>query len=189
MTWKRAFFGLVLFIVLAFVALFIFIRVQLPDVPEQTEIPGTSIDGEMVMEMTSSRERINHLIQSFIEESNEPYQLFIGEQYVEYRSSIPILGNNVSFVAQLSPEITDSGGLLLYVENIQLGLFQLPASTILSWIDGQSEFPDWVYVEAANERLRIEISEFVIAENMMIAFSEFNIMEDQYRWELQLKNE
>ncbi len=187
-TWKTAFWGLLIINLLTFLAIFLFLRSMSIDESELNRselIRPTS--GDVLLEVTSSKEQILQLIYSTDLESEQDFVIEFEGAYVKYQSSIRILGQDIGFTVYLEPVVAGNGDLLLNVRQVQLGFFDIPVSMILAGMGESTDFPEWVVVDSGNELLHVQITELDLGANYYLQFKEFDVQADNIKLELVAK--
>ncbi|KMK75684.1 YpmS family protein [Alkalihalobacillus pseudalcaliphilus] len=184
--WKLAFSVLFIFNIIVGISLFLFVRSLSVDgdFASYTEQP---IEGETLLEVSSNKERLLHLIHTADIDADYEFEVDFEGERVRYDSTIAILGQQIGYSIFLTPEVSEYGNLSLYVEQVQVGFFDVPVSMILSGLGSAADFPDWVISDPGNERILVQITEIELGESYFLRLKEFNLAEDQIQMELVAK--
>lgn len=96
-TWKRAFFGLLTFILLVLLAVFVYIANLWSAGDERHYQPAEIVEAESLFTVQTDRNRLNLLIASQLnsQEQDMPYAVELSEEVVQFRSSLRILGQHI----------------------------------------------------------------------------------------------
>ncbi|WP_078552620.1 YpmS family protein [Bacillus alkalicellulosilyticus] len=190
--WKIAFFSLLGVVVVLLVIGAIILQKFFPDI-EDSPLPSPTLQqGEAVFFINTSKDDLNRFIENRLaddEEDQVSYQVYLGEEYVEFSSTFSILGRNVPVEVLLSPEVGSEGELLLTVEEFSLGQFIVPSDQVLQIVKNFVELPEWVQLYPSESVVYISLKDIEVGHGAEISFVEFDLLKDHIELQVSFQEE
>ncbi|WP_179295541.1 YpmS family protein [Bacillus sp. FJAT-45350] len=183
--WKLAFFSLVAFlfiVILLSLSLLTRIFPAIEDKPFHVE-HGSLEEGHFTI--TTTRENLNRVIASKVNES--PYSVQLTESSVLFQSNISVLGRSIPIEMRLLPEVVEGGNIVLKVDSLSVAVFQLPSDQILQLIDNHGTLPEWVQIYPVEQLVYVDMGEVGKAQGLAFQFIEFDLQTDQFELEMSIR--
>lgn len=186
--WKILFFSLLAVNIVFFTILGFILYPLLKPVSEQSlpdvQSPHPTADAPFYIYAT--KENITQTLNSFLDNPNEDGNEFtiLLDDYVEFKTEIPVFGMGVMLHAKFEPSVVDNGNLLLKQQSISFGLIQIPNEYALQYIANTIELPTWVSVHPTDELIYIDINNAQINPNFHVQFERFDLTANEIVLEL-----
>ncbi|MCM3712635.1 YpmS family protein [Alkalihalobacillus oceani] len=170
--WKIAFFTLLGLLICLGLACMIMIVRFFPDAEEDYFVPKERGAEEASFVIQTDRSRLNTYLEKYLQEqeSEMSYLIELTDEVVQFRSSLPIMGQNVPIEMNFFPAVAENGDLLLEVRSVAVGLLQLPVERVLQLVDAWVERPDWVNIYPGERLVEVGITELEVGENEVFSF-------------------
>ncbi|MET3505866.1 YpmS family protein [Halalkalibacter oceani] len=170
--WKIAFFTLLGLLICLGLACMIMIVRFFPDAEEDYFVPKERGAEEASFVIQTDRSRLNTYLAKYLQEqeSEMSYLIELTDEVVQFRSSLPIMGQNVPIEMNFFPAVAENGDLLLEVRSVAVGLLQLPVERVLQLVDAWVERPDWVNIYPGERLVEVGITELEVGENEVFSF-------------------
>ncbi|MCM3762625.1 YpmS family protein [Alkalihalobacillus oceani] len=170
--WKVAFFTLLGILVCLGVACLIIILRLFPAADENYFVPKERGAEEASFLIQTDRSRLNTYLAKYLQEqeSEVSYLIELTDEEVHFRSSLPVMGQNVAVEMDFFPVVAENGDLLLEVRSVAVGLLQLPVERVLQLIDAWVERPEWVNIYPGERLVEVGITELEVGENEVFSF-------------------
>ncbi len=168
--WKWAFIFLVAFLLGFFIYLGINTRPAMVNEPN-TMAFTTSEEEEIELLTRLDKKEMEQIINTYLEAEMgadfENYTIALTEQ-LEVHGQIEILTFDVPFSLYLEPYVTENGNIQLRGEEVEVGNFSLPVSSVMSLMARQMSVPDFIAIDSEQQRITINL-------NKLSATNEFGV--------------
>jgi uncharacterized protein YpmS len=184
--WKIAFFSL---LAGAIIIPIIILQILFPEsnlhLDKQKELHKGGIE---VFEIHTNKKQLNYLINDQLNELKKgrtdiDYFIEIDDE-ISLKGYITFFNNKVEFEMIFEPLVQENGNLLLKEKGIKLGLVNLPGDKILEFIEGSTDLPKWVQINADKEDILLELTQIEFRKDMYIKANKINLKNDDIRFKV-----
>ena len=187
--WKILFFTLLGIVFAVLVTIFVLIGI-----PSEVPLPENSAVEERypVLEVTSSKESLNEIIEQVIQKQKTDYSLdfsMVLTDSVELYTVIPVFNREIQLKMTFEPVTLDNGATILKKETMKLGQMRLPVSYVLNFINKQANLPEWMMINPENEQIYIALSEVELQGNLKLKANRMNLAEDDISFHVVFEDE
>ena len=187
--WKILFFTLSGIVFAVLVTIFVLIGI-----PSEVPLPENSVTEEQypVVEVTSSKESLNDIIEQVIQKQKTDYSLdfsMVLTDSVELYTVIPVFNREIQLKMTFEPETLNNGDIILKQETMKLGQMRLPVSYVLNFINKQASLPEWMIIDPENEQIYIALSEVEPQGNLKLKAHRMNLSEDDISFHVVFEDE
>lgn len=176
MKWKILFFSLLTINGLMIVLLF-FYMFQPSSVPN---IPNVKKEGP-IFTVQTSKQHLNTLVNDYIQKHGKTGKLSYDVQLADrlhVTSTIPIFEKSVDLAMAFDPTVDEHGNIVLAHPTMTLGQLHLPVPYVLAYINKHASLPNWVKVDAKQERIYIVVSNIHIKKGYVLKAKTFDLNKD-----------
>lgn len=180
--WRLAFYTILLVNLLFILSLSIFL-VLTPPVSDELPVP-TYMETESGATFTveTTKADLNRLINDYLDEvlvsENTAFNVWIDED-VNLSGSIMAFGVAIPLTVTMDPIVMPNGDLVLQMDQLSLGLLNLPRGQILHYFNRQVETPEWLYFDSQNERIYISVTEIALGNNFQMSIQSLDLSDDE----------
>ena len=178
--WQWAFIALLavnIVFIISMITLFVTPPAQ-PDVlptPTYREEPGASFN------VTATKDDLNALINDYLDQvlqsDQADFNVRINEDFA-LSGNFTAFGIPVPLNVRMDPVVQANGDLVLKVNEMSLGLLNLPRDRILHYINRQVSTPDWLYFDTKNEQLYLAVTQIKIQSNFRFSVESLDLSDD-----------
>lgn len=181
--WKVAFFSL---LAGAIIIPIIVLQVLFPDSNLHFDKEKTLHNGgTQVFEIHTTKDELNFLINdqlNKLKKGNKDIGYVVElDDEISLKGYITFFHNQVKFEMIFDPVVKKNGDLLLEEKVIKLGLINLPGDKILEFIEGSTDLPKWVKINADKENILLELTQIEFRKDMYIKASKIDLKNDDIR--------
>lgn len=180
--WKWLFIGLVTFIILVMIGGGLYLSQQVQSINQgPIDTSQRVVQDEYTFQVSTDKENLTGVINQYLEE--ETQDSFIGYQFdltdqVELHGSFSVLGFDLNFALFFEPCVLDNGNVQLQADSITLGQLDLPISFVLSQVARQVDFPHFIKINAHEEVINIELTNFELDNGIHFAAERLDLRND-----------
>jgi uncharacterized protein YpmS len=184
--WKWAFIFLVALLLGFFIYLGINTRPAMVNEPN-TMAFTTSEEEEIELLTRLDKKEMEQIINTYLEAEMgadfENYTITLTEQ-LEVHGQIEILTFDVPFSLYLEPYVTENGNIQLRGEEVEVGNFSLPVSSVMSLMARQMSVPDFIAVDSEQQRITINLNELSAANEFGVEMTKIDLEADEIELKL-----
>lgn len=184
--WKWAFIFLVALLLGFFIYLGINTRPAMVNEPN-TMAFTTSEEEEIELLTRLDKKEMEQIINTYLEAEMgvdfENYTIALTEQ-LEVHGQIEILTFDVPFSLYLEPYVTENGNIQLRGEEVEVGNFSLPVSSVMSLMARQMSVPDFIAVDSEQQRITINLNELSAANEFGVEMTKIDLEADEIELKL-----
>ncbi|PXW92107.1 uncharacterized protein YpmS [Streptohalobacillus salinus] len=178
--WQWAFIGLLTlnFIILAGMMTLLVLSPPQSDLlpePNYIEEPGASFT------VNATKHDLNTLINDYLDQvlrsDQADFSVLIDEDFA-LSGTFTAFGIPVPLNVRMDPVVQANGDLVLEVNEMSLGLLNLPRDRILHYINRQVSTPDWLYFDSTNEQLYLAVTQIEIQSNFRFSVESLDLSDD-----------
>ncbi|SFP94642.1 YpmS family protein [Salibacterium halotolerans] len=170
--WKWAFLTLAGGLVFGSALLFFLLSSPAEDSGENGS-PGGSSDGEFQEYFTvqATTGQLNQLLQE--EAASEKVNIQFNGSTAEVTAGIDFLGRTIEAAMQFETEAVENGNILLTLERVSVGAFNLPSQQAMALLASQADFPEAVEIDTENQQIHIHMNQITIGEDYSLRVERF----------------
>lgn len=175
--WKKLFYSLLGFNVLAIILLLFLLFGPVDDRPIIYDTNQMEEDySEFVIRTTKQNlnELINAYISKMLEGSKHYYSISL-EDDVHLMGELPAFSTTVPLSVHLEPFVQENGDIILKQRSISIGLLELPNQKIMEYMDKYLDFPSWVTINPKKEEIYLAVTEMEMNSNFTIAVEHIDL--------------
>ncbi|WEG12032.1 YpmS family protein [Pullulanibacillus sp. KACC 23026] len=178
--WKRAFFILLAVDVLFVIIVLLLLVTALPKAqpPVNTKWQTSAINTAPIFTVSGNKEQLASLMNAELQKEikgNLEASILLNNQ-VEFTGSLKILGVKIPYSMLFDPKVENNGETVVLKEtSATIGLFSLPVSQVMTFIQQGASLPKWVVVQPNKERLEVHLSGFVIRDQFTIRAEQIDL--------------
>ena len=182
--WKSLFFILLGLNIIVFVIIYTYITVPVErnNNDNQEGIMFQSVPFKIGTNKQDLNQVINHYLQDQVKGPIE-YQITLDE-YVNLFGTFPIFNQDVEMKVAFEPKALENGDLLLQEKSLSIGKLNLPASTVLKFVNDRYKFPDWVTIQPGEENVYMDFQKLKLKSDLKVRINEFDLKRDQISFTL-----
>jgi uncharacterized protein YpmS len=184
--WKLAFFSLLICVIIIPV---IVLQILFPEsnIHFEKEKKLTN-GGTPVFEIHTNKKQLNFLINDQLNKLKKgrddvDYIVHLDDE-ISLKGYITFFQNQVEFEMIFEPVVQKNGDLLLKEKVIKLGLIHLPGDKILEFIEGSTDLPKWVKINADKESILLQLPLIEFRKNMYIKANKIDLKNDDIRFKV-----
>ncbi|WP_338749477.1 YpmS family protein [Bacillus sp. FJAT-52991] len=187
--WKYAFIGVLAVNLLVLIAIGVILFSPMKDDAIPTSTP---LEGAVEFQMTSNKEDLNRLIQSYIEEEakNSPIELnmYLKDEVIMY-GKIPVFSSDVDYKLTFEPKALENGDIMLKQKELKVGQVNLPVSYVMNAAKNAYPFPDWVKFMPNDQMIYLSLNDLELENGMKVRADQFNLKKDDIQFTFMLLGE
>ncbi|SJZ84251.1 Uncharacterized protein YpmS [Pilibacter termitis] len=121
---------------------------------------------------------INHILKEF-QSKNSSYSFYIDKEAV-FEGEYNFLGSKVPIYIYFTPSANKDGNINLKVKTISAGTLSIPTATVMSFIQGANEFPEYVELNAKKEIVTIRLDKVELPNNLAVKAKLIDVVNDKF---------
>lgn len=180
MTWQRRFILLAVINGGLLVTFFVFL---LATPPVSDSLPNPTYQEEVGAKFTveTTKHDLNDLINTYINQvlkTNQANFDVIVDEDIALNGELFAFGVPIPLRVTMDPVVMDNGDLVLKMNDLSLGLLDLPRGRILHYINRQVETPDWLYFDSENEQIYLAVTSIEVDSNLRFRVDALDLSTD-----------
>jgi len=174
--WKLAFLSLLIINIIVILAISwgIFSLLKTPPDEDERLIRSPIDDTKPLFHVQTTKEQLTTFINDYLTADDDSFTLLLHD-YIELDGKMDIYGLHIDYSMHFTPEVVDGGNLRLQQHSFSFGLFQVPNSLALQFLDNLDIFPEWVYIQPQNETIYVDLQQLTIANTTKIKLQTFDL--------------
>jgi uncharacterized protein YpmS len=184
--WKVLFFLLVSLNIVGVIFVSIFLGNLLkPSEEKKIELGNKPIDTQdILLQIQTNKQDLNRMIDHYIEKElsgNVDYKVLLTDE-VELYGTLPIFGLMIDITMTFEPVVLNNGDLELHQKKMYIGQLKIPPSVVLTFIQNQYTFPDWVIIQPDKEKVYVSVQNLELKSNLKVRVEQFDLKQDQIQF-------
>ncbi len=184
--WRAAF---LLLASINIIILLILVILALLPADKSADSVGSANEDVIPFQVTTNKEDLTLLINRYLEKEglNGPvhYEVNLNDE-VELFGYLPIFSSDIEMKLTFEPIPLENGDLTLKQKSISIGQLSLPVSYVMKFIENQYKLPSWVNINPDDETIDVHLTNMKIGDGMAAEVEEFDLKNDQIRFNLLL---
>ncbi|MBC1472846.1 YpmS family protein [Listeria seeligeri] len=155
----------------------------------QTEPTPTLISNKEAVEFQTSTTKadLNQLISTYIDEFSKDqdigYQVFVANN-VNFTAEAKIFDQPVELHLKFSPKVVDDGNVELTLKDMSVGALPLPVSYVMSYVNKNYQFPDWVTINPKKEKIYLALDKLKLKGDTKVRVDTLDLKKDDISFTL-----
>ena len=191
--WKWAF-AILLGLVLGFIV-FVWFQVTTPSSDQKqiatqtTQKQGQYANVNVVLNKEQLSAAVNYYLQQNQKKGAIKYR-FVLDKSAILMGTTKILGKDVSFTLYATPQLDDSGNLVLKTKSVAIGSLNAPPSFVLGYIKNNYDLGKWAKINASKATITLDLNQLTKKQGIKIQGEKFDLKQDdlQFKVAFQLSN-
>ncbi|OZT81122.1 hypothetical protein CHL76_04970 [Marinococcus halophilus] len=121
--------------------------------------------------------QVNNILEAEME--NERADLVVENGQFKIVSALELLGREIDIELSFVPEALENGNIELRKEDFSIAGLPLPGPEVLTVVQSQSEFPEFVQINPEEETIRIRLDQWSEDEEYTVRADKVNLEEDE----------
>lgn len=183
--WKVSFFLLagVVLAVIAYLVILIGTPSESEPIPKAKELAHESHR----LTVSTTKEDFEGIANTFIHKAmkEEPIPVTMNvEEDIILSSELIVFSYKLPVKMHFDPIVQEDGNLLLKQSSLEVGLLNLPPSTVLKVLKDSVDLPSWMIVRPKEEEIFIDLSDLPISGDLQVKAQKFNLEEEEILLEI-----
>lgn len=127
----------------------------------------------------------NTFIRKAMKEEPLPVTMQVGDD-ITLSSELIVFSYKLPVKMHFDPIVQEDGNLLLKQSSLEIGLLNLPPSTVLKVLKDSVELPQWMIVRPKEEEIFIDLSDLPISGDLQVKAKQFNLEAEEILLEIMI---
>ena len=185
--WKWAF-AILLGLVLGFIV-FVWFQVTTPSSDQKqiatqtTQKQGQYANVNVVLNKEQLSAAVNYYLQQNQKKGAIKYR-FVLDKSAILMGTTKILGKDVSFTLYATPQLDDSGNLVLKTKSVAIGSLNAPPSFVLGYIKNNYDLGKWAKINASKATITLDLNQLTKKQGIKIQGEKFDLKQDDIQFKV-----
>ena len=185
--WKWAF-AILLGLVLGFIV-FVWFQVTTPSSDQKqiatqtTQKQGQYANVNVVLNKEQLSAAVNYYLQQNQKKGAIKYR-FVLDKSAILMGTTKILGKDVSFTLYATPQLDDSGNLVLKTKSVAIGSLNAPPSFVLGYIKNNYDLCKWAKINASKATITLDLNQLTKKQGIKIQGEKFDLKQDDLQFKV-----
>lgn len=185
--WKWAF-AILLGLVLGFIV-FVWFQVTTPSSDQKqiatqtTQKHGQYANVNVVLNKEQLSAAVNYYLQQNQKKGAIKYR-FVLDKSAILMGTTKILGKDVSFTLYATPQLDDSGNLVLKTKSVAIGSLNAPPSFVLGYIKNNYDLGKWAKINASKATITLDLNQLTQKQGIKIQGEKFDLKQDDLQFKV-----
>ena len=185
--WKWAF-AILLGLVLGFIV-FVWFQVTTPSSDQKqiatqtTQKQGQYANVNVVLNKEQLSAAVNYYLQQNQKKGAIKYR-FVLDKSAILMGTTKILGKDVSFTLYATPQLDDSGNLVLKTKSVAIGSLNAPPSFVLGYIKNNYDLGKWTKINASKATITLDLNQLTKKQGIKIQGEKFDLKQDDLQFKV-----
>ncbi len=185
--WKWAF-AILLGLVLGFIV-FVWFQVTTPSSDQKqiatqtTQKQGQYANVNVVFNKEQLSAAVNYYLQQNQKKGAIKYR-FVLDKSAILMGTTKILGKDVSFTLYATPQLDDSGNLVLKTKSVAIGSLNAPPSFVLGYIKNNYDLGKWAKINASKATITLDLNQLTKKQGIKIQGEKFDLKQDDLQFKV-----
>lgn len=185
--WKWAF-AILLGLVLGFIV-FVWFQVTTPSSDQKqiatqtTQKQGQYANVNVVLNKEQLSAAVNYYLQQNQKKGAIKYR-FVLDKSAILMGTTKILGKDVSFTLYATPQLDDSGNLVLKTKSVAIGSLNAPPSFVLGYIKNNYDLGKWAKINASKATITLNLNQLTKKQGIKIQGEKFDLKQDDLQFKV-----
>ena len=185
--WKWAF-AILLGLVLGLIV-FVCFQVTTPSSDQKqiatqtTQKQGQYANVNVVLNKEQLSAAVNYYLQQNQKKGAIKYR-FVLDKSAILMGTTKILGKDVSFTLYATPQLDDSGNLVLKTKSVAIGSLNAPPSFVLGYIKNNYDLGKWAKINASKATITLDLNQLTKKQGIKIQGEKFDLKQDDLQFKV-----
>ena len=185
--WKWAF-AILLGLVLGFIV-FVWFQVTTPSSDQKqiatqtTQKQGQYANVNVVLNKEQLSAAVNYYLQQNQKKGAIKYR-FVLDKSAILMGTTKILGKDVSFTLYATPQLDDSGNLVLKTKSVAIGSLNAPPSFVLGYIKNNYDLGKWAKINASKATITLDLNQLTKKQGIKIQGEKSDLKQDDLQFKV-----
>ncbi|WP_148458381.1 YpmS family protein [Ligilactobacillus murinus] len=185
--WKWAF-AILLGLVLGFIV-FVWFQVTTPSSDQKqiatqtTQKQGQYANVNVILNKEQLSAAVNYYLQQNQKKGAIKYR-FVLDKSAILMGTTKILGKDVSFTLYATPQLDDSGNLVLKTKSVAIGSLNAPPSFVLGYIKNNYDLGKWAKINASKATITLDLNQLTKKQGIKIQGEKFDLKQDDLQFKV-----
>ena len=185
--WKWAF-AILLGLVLGFIV-FVWFQVTTPSSDQKqiatqtTQKQGQYANVNVVLNKEQLSAAVNYYLQQNQKKGAIKYR-FVLDKSAILMGTTKILGKDVSFTLYATPQLDDSGNLVLKTKSVAIESLNAPPSFVLGYIKNNYDLGKWAKINASKATITLDLNQLTKKQGIKIQGEKFDLKQDDLQFKV-----
>lgn len=185
--WKWAC-AILLGLVLGFIV-FVWFQVTTPSSDQKqiatqtTQKQGQYANVNVVLNKEQLSAAVNYYLQQNQKKGAIKYR-FVLDKSAILMGTTKILGKDVSFTLYATPQLDDSGNLVLKTKSVAIGSLNAPPSFVLGYIKNNYDLGKWAKINASKATITLDLNQLTKKQGIKIQGEKFDLKQDDLQFKV-----
>ena len=185
--WKWAF-AILLGLVLGFIV-FVWFQVTTPSSDQKqiatqtTQKQGQYANVNVVLNKEQLSAAVNYYLQQNQKKGAIKYR-FVLDKSAILMGTTKILGKDVSFTLYATPQLDDSGNLVLKTKSVAIGSLNAPPSFVLGYIKNNYDLGKWAKINASKATITLDLNQLTKKQGIKIQGEKCDLKQDDLQFKV-----
>lgn len=185
--WKWAF-AILLGLVLGFIV-FVWFQVTTPSSDQKqiatqtTQKQGQYANVNVVLNKEQLSAAVNYYLQQNQKKGAIKYR-FVLDKSAILMGTTKILGKDVSFTLYATPQLDDSGNLVLKTKSVAIGSLNAPPSFVLGYIKNNYDLGKWAKINVSKATITLDLNQLTKKQGIKIQGEKFDLKQDDLQFKV-----
>ena len=185
--WKWAF-AILLGLELGFIV-FVWFQVTTPSSDQKqiatqtTQKQGQYANVNVILNKEQLSAAVNYYLQQNQKKGAIKYR-FVLDKSAILMGTTKILGKDVSFTLYATPQLDDSGNLVLKTKSVAIGSLNAPPSFVLGYIKNNYDLGKWAKINASKATITLDLNQLTKKQGIKIQGEKFDLKQDDLQFKV-----
>ncbi|WP_088808613.1 MULTISPECIES: YpmS family protein [Listeria] len=136
---------------------------------------------------STTKADLNKLIATYIDDfTNDDdigYDVYVGNT-VTFQAEAELFNEPIQLTLNFSPKVVDDGNVLLTLKSMSVGALPLPVSSVMSFVNKEYKFPDWVTVIPKKKTIYLALDRLKLKGDTKVRVDALNLKKDDISFTL-----
>ena len=181
-------FAILLGLVLGFIV-FVWFQVTTPSSDQKqiatqtTQKQGQYANVNVVLNKEQLSAAVNYYLQQNQKKGAIKYR-FVLDKSAILMGTTKILGKDVSFTLYATPQLDDSGNLVLKTKSVAIGSLNAPPSFVLGYIKNNYDLGKWAKINASKATITLDLNQLTKKQGIKIQGEKFDLKQDDLQFKV-----
>lgn len=185
--WKWAF-AILLGLVLGFIV-FVWFQVTTPSSDQkQIATQTTQKQGQYAnVNVVLNKEQLSAVVNYYLQQNQKKGAIkyrFVLDKSAILMGTTKILGKDVSFTLYATPQLDDSGNLVLKTKSVAIGSLNAPPSFVLGYIKNNYDLGKWAKINASKATITLDLNQLTKKQGIKIQGEKFDLKQDDLQFKV-----
>ena len=150
---------------------------------QTTQKQGQYANVNVVLNKEQLSAAVNYYLQQNQKKGAIKYR-FVLDKSAILMGTTKILGKDVSFTLYATPQLDDSGNLVLKTKSVAIGSLNAPPSFVLGYIKNNYDLGKWAKINASKATITLDLNQLTKKQGIKIQGEKFDLKQDDLQFKV-----